>query len=104
MTGNLQMGGNRVVGVGSAQESTDAVNKSDLDKAIQSVTITTDAEPVEGSLNPVQSGGVFSALSNKVPLYRTFAELGLTEATATPELIADAMAVNSVAMLTLGTA
>lgn len=66
MTGNLQMGGNRVVGVGSAQESTDAVNKSDLDKAIQSVTITTDAEPVEGSHNPVQSGGVFSALSNKV--------------------------------------
>ena len=65
MTGNLQMGGNRVVDVGSAQESTDAVNKSDLDKAIQSVTITTDAEPVEGSLNPVQSGGVFSALSNK---------------------------------------
>ncbi|OUO36405.1 hypothetical protein B5F88_13885 [Flavonifractor sp. An306] len=66
MTGNLQMGGNRVVDVGSAQESTDAVNKSDLDKAIQSVTITTDAEPVEGSHNPVQSGGVFSALSNKV--------------------------------------
>ena len=66
MTGNLQMGGNRVVGVGSAQESTDAVNKSDLDKAIQSVTITTDAEPVKGSHNPVQSGGVFSALSNKV--------------------------------------
>lgn len=66
MTGNLQMGGNRVVGVGSAQESTDAVNKSDLDKAIQSVTITTDAEPVEGSHNPVQSGGVYSALSNKV--------------------------------------
>ena len=65
MTGNLQMGGNRVVGVGSAQESTDAVNKSDLEKAIQSVTITTDAEPVEGSHNPVQSGGVFSALSNK---------------------------------------
>ncbi|MBM6886820.1 pyocin knob domain-containing protein [Pseudoflavonifractor phocaeensis] len=66
MTGNLQMGGNRVVGVGSAQESTDAVNKSDLEKAIQSVTITTDAEPLKGSLNPVQSGGVFSALSNKV--------------------------------------
>lgn len=66
MTGNLQMGGNRVVGVGSAQESTDAVNKSDLDKAIQSVTVTTDAEPVEGSHNPVQSGGVFSALSNKL--------------------------------------
>ena len=39
-----------------------------------------------------------------MPLYRTFAELGLIEATATPELIADAMAVNSVAMLTLGTA
>ena len=68
MTGNLQMGGNRVVGVGSAQESTDAVNKSDLDKAIQSVIVTTDAEPVEGSLNPVQSGGVFSALSNKVKI------------------------------------
>ena len=74
MTGNLQMGGNRVVGVGSAQESTDAVNKSDLDKAIQSVTITTDAEPVEGSLNPVQSGGVFSALSNKANKYTSGVE------------------------------
>ena len=35
-----------------------------------------DAVPTKGSSSPVQSGGVYSALSNKVPLYRTFAELG----------------------------
>ena len=58
--------------------------------------------PAASFFLPVYRDG--AALSNKVPLYRTFAELGLTEATATPELIADAMAVNSVAMLTLGTA
>lgn len=34
MTGDLQMGGNRVTGLGSAQDATDAVNKTDLDTAI----------------------------------------------------------------------
>ncbi|MBM6724368.1 hypothetical protein H6C13_14960, partial [Pseudoflavonifractor phocaeensis] len=67
------------------------------------------AEDVDDKVSKHNSSGeshkdIRTALSNKVPLYRTFAELGLTEATATPELIADAMAVNSVAMLTLGTA
>lgn len=68
MAGNLQMGGNRITGVGSAQEETDAVNKGDLEEAIAGVTITTDASPTEGSVNPVQSGGVYSALSNKADL------------------------------------
>lgn len=68
MAGNLQMGGNRITGVGSAQEETDAVNKGDLEEAIAGVTITTDASPAEGSVNPVQSGGVYSALSNKADL------------------------------------
>ena len=68
MTGNLQMSGNRVTGLGSAQDATDAVNKSDLEAAISSVTVTTDATPTQGSANPVQSGGVYSALLNKAEI------------------------------------
>lgn len=37
-----------------------------IDKAIGGVTITTDATPTQGSTNPVQSGGVYSALNNKL--------------------------------------
>lgn len=37
-----------------------------IDEAIKSVSITTDATPTQGSANPVQSGGVYSALANKL--------------------------------------
>lgn len=65
MTGNLQMGGNRVTGVGAPAEDNDAVRKSDLTEAINSVKITTDTTPTQGSKNPVESGGVFTALAGK---------------------------------------
>ena len=34
-----------------------------IDNAISGVTVTTDATPTQGSTNPVQSGGVYSALT-----------------------------------------
>ena len=34
-----------------------------VDNAISGVTVTTDATPTQGSTNPVQSGGVYSALT-----------------------------------------
>lgn len=37
-----------------------------IDEAIKGVSITTDATPTQGSTNPVQSGGVYSALNNKL--------------------------------------
>ena len=37
-----------------------------IDEAIKGVSITTDATPIQGSTNPVQSGGVYSALTNKL--------------------------------------
>ena len=37
-----------------------------VDNAIKDVKVTTDATPTQGSTNPVQSGGVFSALTNKL--------------------------------------
>ena len=37
-----------------------------IDNAIKDVKITTDATPTQGSTNPVQSGGVYSALTNKL--------------------------------------
>jgi hypothetical protein len=37
-----------------------------IDTAIKGVSITTDATPTQGSANPVQSGGVYSALSGKL--------------------------------------
>lgn len=36
-----------------------------VDQAVSGVTITTDATPTQGSTNPVQSGGVYTALSEK---------------------------------------
>ena len=36
------------------------------DNAIKDVKVTTDATPMQGSANPVQSGGVYSALANKL--------------------------------------
>lgn len=59
MTGNLQMGGNRITGLAAPVEDGDAVRKADL----AGLTVTTDAAPTEGSTNPVQSGGVFDALA-----------------------------------------
>ena len=37
-----------------------------IDEAIKDVKVTTDATPTQGSANPVQSGGVYSALTNKL--------------------------------------
>lgn len=37
-----------------------------IDNAVSGVTVTTDATPTQGSTNPVQSGGVYSALTNKL--------------------------------------
>ena len=37
-----------------------------VDNAISGVTVTTDATPTQGSTNPVQSGGVYTALANKM--------------------------------------
>lgn len=37
-----------------------------IDEAIKGVSITTDATPTQGSTNPVQSGGVYSALADKL--------------------------------------
>lgn len=37
-----------------------------VDNAIKDVKVTTDATPTQGSTNPVQSGGVYSAISNKL--------------------------------------
>ena len=37
-----------------------------VDNAISGVTVTTDATPTQGSTNPVQSGGVYTALANKL--------------------------------------
>ena len=65
MTGPLDMNGNRITEVGTPTADTDAANKAYVDDALEGVTITTDATPTEDSTNPVQSGGVFDALSNK---------------------------------------
>lgn len=37
-----------------------------VDNSIKDVKVTTDATPTQGSTNPVQSGGVYSALANKL--------------------------------------
>lgn len=37
-----------------------------VDNAIKDVKVTADATPTQGSTNPVQSGGVYSALANKL--------------------------------------
>lgn len=37
-----------------------------VDNAISGVTVTTDTTPTQGSTNPVQSGGVYTALVNKL--------------------------------------
>lgn len=37
-----------------------------VDNAVKGVTVTTDATPTQGSTNPVQSGGVYTALANKL--------------------------------------
>lgn len=37
-----------------------------IDNAIKDVKVTTDATPTQGSRNPVQSGGVYSALADKL--------------------------------------
>ena len=59
-------------GIGDMQSSVyDPNNKHQdifayVDNAIKDVKVTTDATPTQGSTNPVQSGGVYSALNNKL--------------------------------------
>lgn len=65
MIGNLQMGGNKVINMAPPTESTDGATKGYVDSAIEGVEITTDASPTQGSTNPVQSGGVYTALQDK---------------------------------------
>lgn len=65
MTGNLDMNGNRVTEVGPPTADTDAANKGYVDEAVSNMEITTDTTPTQGSTNPVQSGGVYTALSKK---------------------------------------
>lgn len=65
MTGNLDINGNRVTEVGPPTADTDAANKGYVDEAVSNMEITTDTTPTQGSTNPVQSGGVYTALSKK---------------------------------------
>lgn len=65
MTGALNMGGNKVTGMADPTADTDGATKGYVDEAISGVTITTDATPTQGSTNPVQSGGVYTALAGK---------------------------------------
>lgn len=65
MTGALNMGGNKVTGMAEPTADTDGATKGYVDEAIRDVTITTDATPTQGSTNPVQSGGVYTALAGK---------------------------------------
>lgn len=65
MTGNMDMNGNRVTEVGSPTADTDAANKAYVDQAVGGVQIATDPTPTQGSVNPVQSGGVYDALADK---------------------------------------
>lgn len=48
--------------VPDANASNEAINKGQLDVALSEVTITTDPIPIDGSINPVQSNGVYDAL------------------------------------------
>ena len=66
MTGALNMGGNKVTGMAEPTVDTDGATKGYVDEAISDVTITTDATPTQGSTNPVQSGGVYTALQEKL--------------------------------------
>ena len=68
MTGNLQMGGNKVSGMAEPTADTDGATKGYVDTALEGVTITTDPEPTADSTNPVQSGGVYTALQGKQAL------------------------------------
>lgn len=57
-----------------------------VDSAVSSVTVTTDATPTQGSTNPVQSGGVYTALGGKqntisdLPTIRSNASTGAAHA------------------------
>lgn len=62
MTGELQMGGNKVTGMAAPTADTDGATKGYVDEAVAGVEVTTDATPTQGSTNPVQSGGVYTAL------------------------------------------
>lgn len=68
MTGNLQMAQHKVTGLADATDDGDAVNKGQMDEALKNVKVDTDATPTEKSTNPVQSGGVYTALAGKADL------------------------------------
>lgn len=58
MTGTLTL-------AGDPSANLHAATKQYVDNAVKSVTITTDTTPTANSVNPVQSGGVYTALAGK---------------------------------------
>ena len=68
MTGDLQMAQHKVTAMGEPTEDTDGATKRYVDDAVENVTVTADAAPTEDSTNPVQSGGVYTALAGKADL------------------------------------
>lgn len=65
MTGSLQMGGKQITGMAEPTQDADGATKSYVDNSVKNVSVTTDPAPTQDSANPVQSGGVYTALAGK---------------------------------------
>lgn len=65
MTGSLQMGGKQITGMAEPTQDADGATKSYVDNAVENASVTTDPAPTKDSANPVQSGGVYTALAGK---------------------------------------
>ena len=68
MTGSLQMGGKQITGMAEPTQDADGATKSYVDNSVKNVSVTTDPAPTQDSANPVQSGGVYTALAGKADL------------------------------------
>lgn len=68
MTGSLQMGGKQITGMAEPTQDADGATKSYVDNAVENASVTTDPAPTQDSDNPVQSGGVYTALAGKADL------------------------------------
>ena len=68
MTGSLQMGGKQITGMAEPTQDADGATKNYVDNAVKNVSVTTDPAPTQDSDNPVQSGGVYTALAGKADL------------------------------------
>lgn len=68
MTGSLQMGGKQITGMAEPTQDADGATKSYVDNSVKNVSVTTDPAPTQDSDNPVQSGGVYTALAGKADL------------------------------------